>query len=77
MRRAACPKWGTVKPPNLVGELHTHQNRKSATFVARMYRVPLYPMRLCYVDDAIAWLDEQWHGGVFVPDDCYRSVAVA
>ena len=77
MRRAVCPKCGTVKPPSLVGELHTHQNRKSAAFIARMYRVPLYPVRPRYVDDAIAWLDEHWHGGVFVPDDLLPPVAVA
>ena len=44
VRRAVCPRCGLVKPPNLVGELHQHGNRKSAAFVARMVRVPLYPV---------------------------------
>ena len=77
VRRAVCPRCGTVKPPNLVGELHTHQNRKSATFIARMTRVPLYPVRPRDVDDAIVWLDDHWHGGVFVPDELLPLVAVA
>jgi hypothetical protein len=38
VRRAVCPKCGIVKPPNLVGEIHVHPNRKSATFITRMVR---------------------------------------
>jgi hypothetical protein len=45
VRRAVCPKCGVVKPPQLVGELHIHQNRKTTPFVARMTRVPLYPVQ--------------------------------
>jgi hypothetical protein len=52
------------KPPSFVGELHQHGNRKSAAFVARMVRVPLYPV-------------EHWRGGVFVPDELLPLVAVA
>jgi hypothetical protein len=77
VRRAVCPKCGTVKPPNLVGELHVHQNRKGTAFVARMTRLPLYPVRVCDVDAAIVWLDEHWRGGVFVPDELLPLVAVA
>jgi hypothetical protein len=77
VRRAVCPRCGTVKPPNLVGELHIHQNRKGTAFVARMTWVPLYPVRERDVDDAIVWLDEHWHGGVFVPDELLPLVAVA
>jgi hypothetical protein len=68
---------GTVKPPNLVGEIHLHSNRKSATFIARMVRQPLYPVAQGDVDAAIGWLDEHWLGGVFVPDDLMPLVAVA
>jgi hypothetical protein len=72
VRRAVCPKCGVVKPPQLVGELPIHQNRKTTPFVARMTRVPLYPVQPRDVADAIAWLDEHWRGGVFVPVSCYR-----
>lgn len=77
VRPAVCPKCGTVKPPNLVGELHMHQNRKGTAFIARMARVPLYPVRQIDVDDAIVWLDDHWQGGVFVPDELLPLVAVA
>jgi hypothetical protein len=77
VRRAVCPRCGTVKPPNLVGELHIHQNRKSATFVARMTREPLFPVAERDVDDAIGWLDDHWRGGLFVPDELLPLVAVA
>jgi hypothetical protein len=77
VRRAVCPKCGVVTPPQLVGELHIHQNRKSATFIARMTRVPSYPVPPRDVDDAIVWLDEHWRGGVFVPDELLPLVAVA
>jgi hypothetical protein len=66
-----------VKPPQLIGELHIHQNRKTTAFIARMTRVPLYPVRERDVDDAIGWLDEHWRGGVFVPDELLPLVAVA
>jgi hypothetical protein len=77
VRRAVCPKFGTVKPPNLVGELHLQQNRKGTACVARMTRVPLYPVEQRDVDDAIMWLDDHWRGGVFVPDVLLPLVAVA
>jgi hypothetical protein len=76
VRRAVCPKAVPSKP-TLVGELHFHQNRKSATFIARMVRVPLYPVEQRDVDAAIVWLDEHWRGGVFVPDELLPLVAVA
>jgi hypothetical protein len=77
VRRAICPKCGIVKPPNLVGKLHQHGTRNSAAFIARMVRVPLYPVEERDVDGAIGSLDEQWIGGVFVPDELLGLVAVA
>ena len=46
------------------------------TFVARMVRMPLYPVER-HVDGAIVWLDDHWRGGVFVPDELLPLVAVA
>jgi hypothetical protein len=69
VRRAVCPRCNAVQPPGFVGELHSHTGRKSAAFVARMVRVPLYPVEQADVDGAIGWLDDHWHGGVFVPDE--------
>lgn len=78
VRRAVCVKCGTVRPSALVGELHRHPPRgKSAAFVARMVRVPLYPVEQREVDGAITWLDENWRGGVFVPDELLPLVSAA
>ena len=77
VRRAVCPRCLAVQAPSFVGELHAHGNRKSAAFVARMVRVPLYPVAERDVDGAIEWLDANWRGGVFVPDELLPLVAVA
>ena len=77
VRRAVCPRCRAVKAPTLVGELHSHAGRKSTAFVARMVRVPLYPVEQRDVDGAIVWLDEHWRGGVFVPDELLALVTAA
>lgn len=78
VRRAVCPKCDVVAPPELVGELHRHRHgRKSAPFVARMVRVPLYPVVAGHVDAAIGWMDERWRGSVFVPDELLPLVEAA
>ena len=53
VRRAVCPNCNVVKPPALVGELHHHPYRKSSAFVARMVRVPMYPVEQVDVDGAL------------------------
>jgi hypothetical protein len=77
VRRAVCPKCGAVKPPRLVGELHLHGHRRSAGFVARMVRVPLYPVYERYPAAVVAWLDEHWRGEPFIPDELLPLVGVA
>jgi hypothetical protein len=77
VRRAVCPRCGTVKPPGLVGELHAHKGRRSAAFVPRMTRVPLYPVEPADVDGAIGWLEENWRGDVYVPDELLPLVTAA
>ena len=78
VRRAVCPRCDAVAPPQLVGELHRHgHGRKSAAFVARMVRVPLYPVDQGQVESAIGWLNERWKGGVFVPDELLPLVSAA
>ena len=77
VRRAVCPKCRAVKAPALVGELHTHAGRKSSAFVARMVRVPLYPVEQRDVDGAIVWFDDHWIGEPYVPDELLPLVAVA
>ena len=77
VRRAVCPRCNAVKAPAFVGELQTHQGRKTAAFVPRMVRVPLYPVESGDVDRAIGWLDLNWRGGVFVPDELLPLVTAA
>ncbi len=77
VRRAVCPNCNVVKPPALVGEPHQHPHRKSATFVARMVRVPLYPVERVDVDGALVWLDENWRGEPYVPDELLPLVTAA
>jgi hypothetical protein len=42
-----------------------------------MVRVPLYPVEQADVDGAIGWLDDHWHGGVFLPDELLPLVTAA
>lgn len=77
VRRAVCSRCGAVEPPELVGELHRHTARSGFAFVARMVRVPLYPVEQHEVDGAIGWFDEHWQGGVFVPDELLPLVTAA
>jgi hypothetical protein len=76
VRRAVCPACDRVAPPDEVGEIHRH-GRKHVVLVARMVRVPLYPVERRDVDGALEWFDGHWRGGVFVPDELLPLVAVA
>jgi hypothetical protein len=77
VRRAVCPKCGTVKAPALVGELHRHPHKRSRAFVARMVRVPLYPVEQREVDGAVTWIDEHFRGEPYVPDELLPLVTAA
>lgn len=77
VRRAVCPNCNVVKPPALVGELHHHPYRKSSAFVARMVRVPMYPVEQVDVDGALVWFDENWQGEPYVPDELLPLVTAA
>ena len=78
VRRAMCPKCSTIKPREFVGELHRHgRHGKASAFVPRMVRVPLYPVAPGSIEDASAWFEERWRGGVFVPDELLPLASVA
>jgi hypothetical protein len=42
-----------------------------------MVRVPRYPVAEADVARAVAWLEEHWAGGVFIPDELRAVAAVA
>ena len=76
MRRADCPACDRVALPGEVGEFHQH-GRKRVVMVARLVRIPLYPVEERDVDRAIGWLDEHWRGEIYVPYELLPLVAVA
>jgi hypothetical protein len=63
-------------PSRGAGELHLH-GRKHVVLVARIVRVPLYPVDERHVTAAAAWLDQHWRGEVYVPEELLPLVAVA
>ena len=76
-RRAVCVRCGAEEPPSRLGEVHRH-GRTTVTLVARMVRVPLYPVAEADVARGIAWLEEQWGDvGVFIPQELREVSAVA
>lgn len=75
-RRGWCARCGAVVPPEQIGEVHRH-GRKVVALQARMIRTPLYPVESADVERAIRWLDEQWGGAVYVPDELRDVAAVA
>lgn len=55
---------------------HTH-GRKRVALVARVVRVVPEQVRPELVAVALAWLDEHWRGGVFIPAELAPLVGVA
>ena len=75
-RRAVCPRCDGVEPPDHVGRTHQH-GRRVVTLAPRMVRQPLYPVERADVERGVAWLERNWAGGVFVPDELRDVAAVA
>jgi hypothetical protein len=75
-RRAWCPRCGAVAPPDRIGQVHKH-GQKAVALQARMIRTPLYPVEQAHVENALRWLNEQWGGAVYVPDELRNVAAVA
>ena len=75
-RRGWCPRFGAIVPPDRIGEVHKH-GQKTVALQARMIRTPLYPVESADVEQAIRWLDKQWGGAVYVPDELRDVAAVA
>jgi hypothetical protein len=55
---------------------HQH-GRRHVALVPRMLRMTSPQLRPELVDVAIGWLDERWHGGVFIPDELLPLVTTA
>lgn len=70
VRVAICPRCQKEAPPHLEGELHRH-GQTSVAFVARTVRRPLSrsAIRPENVTAGIGWLDQNFRGEPFIPDD--------
>jgi hypothetical protein len=75
-RRAVCPRCRPVGPPHAIGVLHKH-GRRSVVLVPRMVRTPLYPVEPEQVEAAVDWLEGNWRGEPFVPEELLPLVAAA
>ena len=71
-----CPRCNGVLPVWRSQNFHKHAG-KNVALAARVLRVVPLEVRAELVAEAIAWLDERWRGGVFVPDELLPLVAAA
>jgi hypothetical protein len=71
-----CPRCRGVAPAWSSVNFHKHKG-KNVALVPRVLRVVPAKVRREVVDEAIAWIDERWRGGVFVPDELLPLVSAA
>jgi hypothetical protein len=71
-----CPRCNGVVPAWSSANFHKHGG-KNVALAPRVLRVVPLEVRRELVAQAIAWLDERWRGGVFVPDELLPLVAAA
>jgi len=75
-RKAWCPRCQQAAPAERIGSLHSHGSRTVA-LVPRMVREPLYPVDERLLPLVLAWLDREWQGNPFVPNELLPVGAVA
>ena len=63
-----CPRCKGVMPAWHSANFHKHGHSNVAV-VPRVIRVLRPEVRDAKVEQAVAWLDEQWQGEVFLPDE--------
>jgi len=69
-----CPRCRGVMPSWWSGNFHKHGHSNVAV-VPRVVRVVRGEVRTQSVDDAVTWLERNWRGEVFVPDELLPAVA--
>jgi hypothetical protein len=72
----ACTRcdWTTNAWASTSFHRHGHKN---VALVPRVLRLTSPQLQPALVEDAIAWLDERWQGGVFIPDDLLGVLAAS
>ena len=73
---SACVSATSNLTSRILALLHRHGSRNVALVPRELRVVPLGVKRE-RVEEAIAWLDERWRGGVFVPDELLPLVEPA
>lgn len=71
-----CPRCRGVVPIWSSKNFHRHGGRNVA-LAPRVLRVVPLEVRAELVEQAIGWLDDNWRGGVFVPDELLPLVEAA
>jgi hypothetical protein len=74
-RVLTCPRCTWQTAIWATASFHRHGSTNVA-LVARVLRVVPIGVRAELVEKAVTWLDEHWHGGVFVPDELLPLVGV-
>ena len=75
-RVLTCPRCSWQTDIWASASFHRH-GRTNVALVPRVLRVVPFGVQAELVEEALAWLDEHWQGGVFVPDELLPLVGVA
>ena len=70
-----CPRCSWITDIWASANFHRH-GRSNVALVPRVLRVIPVGVRAELVEEALTWLDDHWHGGVFVPDELLPLVGV-
>lgn len=74
VRMAACPRCDRTMPAKHVGSLHKH-GPKTFALIPRMVKRVSLAVRPELVSQAIDWIEREYEGDVFVPDDLLATAA--
>jgi hypothetical protein len=69
-----CPRCKGVMPSWSSVNFHKH-GHSNVAIVPRVIRVTQPGVQDKRVEEAVSWLDEQWHGEPYVPDELLPATA--
>lgn len=69
-----CPRCRGIVPTWHSVNFHKH-GHSNVAIVPRVIRVVRSEVRTATVDDAVTWLERNWRGEVFIPDELLPAVA--
>lgn len=76
-RVSVCPKCGRIAPAALIGEFCKHGKpyAKAVTRIAAIQKRTSAAVRPELVTAGVGWLDDNWRGEPFIPDDLLARAA--